>query len=63
MLDHGYGYSHVMTDDGTDGYVSNDDIKPAPPEPAAASAPNPLRVFHSERRNDRGATITKSIHL
>jgi hypothetical protein len=42
-LDHSFGYSHVMTDDGTSGYVANEDIKPAPPEPVVAvAAVNPL---------------------
>ena len=31
MLDHAFGYSRVMTADGTAGYVSTDDVKPAPP--------------------------------
>ena len=30
MLEHAFGYSHVMTEDGTGGFVSTDDIKPAP---------------------------------
>jgi hypothetical protein len=38
-LDHSYGFSHVMTDDGTTGYVANEDIRPAPPEPVAALSP------------------------
>jgi hypothetical protein len=40
-LDHSFGFSHVMTDDGTTGYIANEDIKPAPPEPAAAASQNP----------------------
>jgi hypothetical protein len=30
MLEHTFGYSRVMTEDGTAGFVSTDDIKPAP---------------------------------
>ena len=30
MLEHTFGYSRVMTEDGTAGYISTDDIKPAP---------------------------------
>jgi hypothetical protein len=40
-LDHSFGFSHVMTDDGTTGYVANEDIKPAPPEPVAAVSSAP----------------------
>jgi hypothetical protein len=31
MLEHSFGYSRVMTADGTSGFVSTDDVKPAPP--------------------------------
>ncbi len=31
ILQHGMGFSRVVTSDGTSGYISNDDIKPAPP--------------------------------
>ncbi len=31
VLQHDMGFSRVTTADGTSGYVSNDDIKPAPP--------------------------------
>jgi hypothetical protein len=33
MLEHSFGYSRVMTADGTAGFVSTDDLKPAPPGP------------------------------
>jgi hypothetical protein len=42
VLDHSYGFSHVMTDDGTTGYVANEDIKPAPTAPVAAASQNPF---------------------
>lgn len=38
MLQHSFGYSHVMTADGTSGYVSTEDLKPAPPGPFTTSA-------------------------
>jgi len=46
-LDHSYGYSHVITEDGTTGYVANEDIKPAPPEPVAATAATSQNLFPS----------------
>lgn len=39
MLDRQFGYSRVMLEDGTSGYVATDDLKPAPPEPP----PKPVR--------------------
>ena len=37
---HQFGYSHVLTDDGTAGYVATDDIAPAPPaQPPPIAAP------------------------
>jgi hypothetical protein len=52
-LDHSYGFSHVVTDDGTTGYVANEDIRPAPPEPVAAlsSGAPPTTVSKSKKRN------------
>jgi len=41
MLQNSWGFARVMTDDGTAGYVSSDDLEPAPPEqppPAATSS-------------------------
>jgi hypothetical protein len=38
MLEHSFGYSHVMTEDGTTGFVSTDDLQPAPPGPYTTSA-------------------------
>jgi hypothetical protein len=34
-----FGYSRVMTENGISGYVSNDDIKPAPPTPPPKPTP------------------------
>jgi len=31
MLEHSFGFSRVMTTDGTAGWVSTDDVRPAPP--------------------------------
>jgi len=33
MLERQYGYSRVMLDDGTSGYVATEELKQAPPEP------------------------------
>jgi hypothetical protein len=52
-LDHSYGFSHVMTEDGTTGYVANEDIKPAPPEPGAAAAQNPFPSSASKSKKPR----------
>jgi hypothetical protein len=37
MLEHSFGYSRVMTADGTAGYVPTEDVKPAPPGPFTTS--------------------------
>src|SRR5438105_959551 len=34
MLESTWGFCHVMTETGLGGYVSSDDLKPAPPAPA-----------------------------
>ena len=39
MLESTWGFCHVMTDSGLGGYVSSDDLKLAPPAPAAAPKP------------------------
>ena len=54
-LENGYGFSHVMTDDGTTGYISNEDIKPAPPEGTAAGQKpgTPASSGSSSRRGGR----------
>ena len=36
MLERSWGFCRVMTDGGISGFISSDDIVPAPPEPAAA---------------------------
>jgi len=38
MLEHSFGFSRVMTADGTAGWVSTDDVRPAPPEKFTTSA-------------------------
>lgn len=50
-LDHSYGFSHVMTDDGTTGYIANEDIQPAPPEPVTAASQATSRGGRSNRNN------------
>ena len=37
MLAHSFGISRGMTEDGTSGFVSTDDLKPAPPGPYTTS--------------------------
>ena len=58
VLQHSFGFSHVLTDDGTDGYVANDEIKPAPPQPTAAAPQNPFPTSPSKggksHRNNGG---------
>ena len=39
MLESTWGFCHVMTDSGLGGYVSSDDLKLAPPAPAATPKP------------------------
>lgn len=39
LVEENYGYSRVMLDDGTAGYVATEDIAPAPKEIAPADAP------------------------
>jgi hypothetical protein len=36
IVQHAMGFSRVSTGNGITGYISNDDIKPAPPEPTSA---------------------------
>jgi len=38
MLEHSFGFSRVMTEDGTSGFMSTDDLKPAPPGPYTTSS-------------------------
>ena len=38
MLEHAFGFSRVMTEDGTAGFVATEDVKPAPPGPYTTSA-------------------------
>jgi uncharacterized protein YgiM (DUF1202 family) len=37
MLQNSWGFAHVMTADGTSGYVSSDDLRPAPLERTAST--------------------------
>ncbi len=41
LLQRDFGYSRVETDNGRTGYVSTEDIAPAPAAPPAPSAPKP----------------------
>ncbi len=38
MLEHSFGFSRVMTEDGTAGFVATEDLKPAPPGPYTTSS-------------------------
>ena len=42
MLESTWGFCHVMTESGLGGYVSSDDLKPAPPQAVAAATPKPV---------------------
>ncbi|RYD68632.1 MAG: hypothetical protein EOP84_29890 [Verrucomicrobiaceae bacterium] len=42
MLKREYGYSRVMLEDGTSGYMATEELKPAPPEPPPPK-PAPVR--------------------
>jgi hypothetical protein len=44
MVQHSFGYSRVTTDDGVTGYVSTDEVAPAPPEPKPPVTPPPRRT-------------------
>ena len=44
MLESTWGFCHVMTESGLGGYVSSDDLKPAPP---AATPPKPTLAGNS----------------
>ena len=39
MLQRQFGYSRIMLEDGTSGYVATEDLTPAPPEPVARPTP------------------------
>ena len=41
MLESTWGFCHVMTEAGLSGYISSDDVKPAPPQAVAAATPAP----------------------
>lgn len=41
MLERRFGYSRIMLEDGTSGYVATEDLTPAPPEPVARPTPAP----------------------
>jgi len=53
-LDHSFGFSHVMAEDGTTGYIANEDIQPAPPEPIAAKSRNPLASSTPKGKKPKG---------
>jgi len=45
VIQHALGFSRVTTSNGISGYISNDDLKPAPPE-----APSPQESAAAKRR-------------
>jgi hypothetical protein len=45
IIQHAMGFSRVTTDNGLSGYISNDDLKPAPPQ-----APSPQESAAAKRR-------------
>jgi hypothetical protein len=59
MIERGFGYSRVMTDDGVTGYVPSEEVTPAPPEPKPEPPSKPKRSWFSsggapKRSNVRG---------
>lgn len=55
MVKRQFGYSNVTTDQGQAGYISTDDILPAPPEPSPSptATPAPEKKRASKRKERR----------
>ena len=51
MVDRAFGYSRVALADGMNGYVSTEDVAPAPPDPVPPKATPPPKV-----RTGRGSS-------
>ena len=57
MLERSFGYSRITTDQGVTGYISSDEVTPAPPEPQATPSPEvrgSVRSGRPKRSNVRG---------
>ena len=62
LMGRSYGFSEVMTEDGTSGYIANEDIKPAPQELALApvSSQNPLPTPANGKKPNRANAANPS---
>ena len=66
LMGRSYGFSEVMTEDGTSGYIANEDIKPAPKELALAPVssqnlpPSPTPMGKTPNRNNNANPSQKS---
>jgi hypothetical protein len=60
VLQRSFGFSHVMTDDGTTGYVATDEIKPAPPEQVTAVSQNPSPSSSKGGKSNRNNNVEPS---
>lgn len=55
MLERSFGYSRITTDQGITGYISSDEVVPAPPEPPPTpAARGNASVGRPKRSNVRG---------
>lgn len=64
MLGSQFGYSHVATEEGVSGYVSSEDLVPAPPEPAVTPAPSVSpKPLHPLRYRGRAPTREEELLL
>jgi hypothetical protein len=57
MLSRQFGFSRVMLENGTSGFVSNDDIKPAPPTPVPKPTPAPSKGFLGRGKVPQGSNF------
>jgi hypothetical protein len=66
LMNRSFGFSEVMTEDGTSGFIANEDIKPAPREPALAPVssqnlpPSPTPWAKKPNRNNNSGSSQPS---
>ena len=60
MLESTWGFCHVMTEAGLSGYISSDDVKPAPAQAVAAAIPAPKPGGGAQLRRERRAPAHRS---
>ena len=64
VLKRDWAYSRVMTDDGTAGYMSSDDLKPAPPPtPVPKGSSSGVRIPTSGKPKPSNVTPTRGSPL